>query len=245
MSPYYFLKYSKPGIIREVGTSKGSKESALLAKAKLAIQSVDPNLEAQFLAVIIFLNENQEYVGKFKGKNPPVFGSTEYLKKAAEKFCKSRVIGKPVNSGKTTDPLLQEIYKFMTACSDTELAEAIEIHALFMLLENKVGVILEHYLASRLEPLGWVWCSGDFVSKVDFIKLEEDGSYSLLQIKNKDNTENSSSSKGRGNVPKWKRLKGKKAKPNWDHFPNADAKNQIDEQSFIEYGKGIAGAWLE
>ena len=43
-------------------------------------------------------------------------------------------------------------------------------HQLSMAAENLVGELLERYLASVLEPAGWVWCSGSMVKAVDFIK---------------------------------------------------------------------------
>jgi SinI restriction endonuclease len=42
-------------------------------------------------------------------------------------------------------------------------------HALSMGAENIVGDLLERYLASVLEPQGWIWCSGSLVKAVDFV----------------------------------------------------------------------------
>lgn len=71
-----------------------------------------------------------------------------------------------------------------------------------MASENIVGDLLERYLAEKLEPCGWIWCSGTSVKAVDFIHYDnEKDEWGLLQVKNRDNTENSSSSKIRDNTP--------------------------------------------
>src|SRR6059058_3167229 len=82
------------------------------------------------------------------------------------------------------------------------------------------------YLAEKLEPsgrsggrspysesyyAGWIWCSGTSVKAVDFIHYDEkNNEWNLLQVKNRDNTENSSSSKIRDNttIKKWFRTCG-------------------------------------
>ena len=62
-------------------------------------------------------------------------------------------------------------------------------------------------LAEKLEPsgrsggrspysesyyAGWIWCSGTSVKAVDFIHYDEkNNEWNLLQVKNRDNTENS------------------------------------------------------
>ena len=158
-------------------------------------------------------------------------------------FAKGRLITAPINSGKTSDPLLGSLYQEITKCSKSQVEIAISSHGDFMVLENKVGKILEHYLAARLETLGWIWCSGDYVSKIDFVKIKPGDKFEVLQVKNKDVTENSSSSKGRGNVPKWARLKGKSAKTQWHNFPDLKARQLLSEDDFLKYGKKIGKEW--
>lgn len=95
-------------------------------------------------------------------------------------------------------------------------------HNLWMSAENIQGGLLEEYIASRIESLGWVWCRGSIVRAVDFIN--EDCSV-LLQVKNKYNTENSSSSAIRIGTPikKWFRIPrqtrfGDDDRMNWDEL---------------------------
>lgn len=67
---------------------------------------------------------------------------------------------------------------------------------------------LEEYIYHNVKDRGWLWCCGIVFRAVDFCL--RDGSY-LLQIKNKYNSENSSSSAIRTgtNIQKWYRLKKK------------------------------------
>jgi len=112
--------------------------------------------------------------------------------------------------------------------------DVLKNHQFAMLAENQIGDLLEKYLASKLEPLGWVWCSGSIVNKIDFIK-KDDTNWRLLQIKNRATTENSSSSSVRNNtnIIKWYRLSNN-GKSCWDKFPE----NQItglDESDFLKF----------
>lgn len=78
-------------------------------------------------------------------------------------------------------------------------------HNLFMSAENAQGALLEEYIAGVARPYGWIWCAGNALRSVDFCNT--DGTV-LLQIKNRSNTENSSSSAIRAGttILKWYRL---------------------------------------
>lgn len=49
-----------------------------------------------------------------------------------------------------------------------------------MAAENSIGLLLERFIASVLEPHGWIWCSGNIIRAVDLI---DPSSGTLLQIK--------------------------------------------------------------
>lgn len=106
-------------------------------------------------------------------------------------------------------------------------------HNLFMSAENIQGELLEEYIAINVKNSGWIWCSGNTLRAVDFCK--KDGS-ALLQVKNKNNTENSSSSAIRNGteIKKWYRLKTKKKKTKpepsyeWDKL-NDIINNDLDD----------------
>ena len=70
---------------------------------------------------------------------------------------------------------------------------------------NKLGNLLEEYIALKTRKYGFLWCNGNVLRAIDFCNT--DGSL-FLQIKNKSNTENSSSSNIREgtNIKKWFRL---------------------------------------
>jgi hypothetical protein len=88
--------------------------------------------------------------------------------------------------------------------------------------ENLVGDLLERYLASVLEPHGWIWCSGAMVKAVDFIlpPSTSGGAWRMLQVKNRDNSENSSSSAIRAGteIEKWHRTFSKLSEENFERF---------------------------
>lgn len=110
-----------------------------------------------------------------------------------------------------SDPALAKIVKIACSLDDDEIEEMEKAHNLFMSAENIQGELLEEYIAQNVEDYGWIWCSGNTLRAVDFCK--RDGS-ALLQVKNKNNTENSSSSAIRNGtkIEKWYRLKTKKKK---------------------------------
>ena len=99
--------------------------------------------------------------------------------------------------------------KTVNALSEEEVEKESQIHDLFMAAENVQGNLLEEYIANKIRPFGWLWCYGETLRAVDF--CTKDGHY-LLQIKNKNNTENSSSSAIREGtaVHKWYRLGSKR-----------------------------------
>lgn len=85
-------------------------------------------------------------------------------------------------------------------------ADLQSVHNLFMSAENNLGELLEEYIAENIEPLGFIWCVNKTLRSVDFCDRK---GIIFIQVKNKDNTENSSSSKVREGtqICKWNRLK--------------------------------------
>lgn len=104
-----------------------------------------------------------------------------------------------------SDPAIQKMIKILCDYTDDQASLQSTIHDLFMAAENVQGNLLEEYIADRTKNIGWIWCVGETLRSVDFCSF--DGNY-LLQIKNKNNTENSSSSAIRigTSVRKWFRL---------------------------------------
>ncbi|MCR5540669.1 MAG: SinI family restriction endonuclease [Ruminococcus sp.] len=109
------------------------------------------------------------------------------------------------------DPAIERIVKGTHNLSIKKVVFGNYYHNLFMSAENILGNLLEEYIADRIRPYGFIWCAGHVLRAVDFCNT--DGSL-LLQVKNRSNTENSSSSNIREgtNIEKWYRLSTTKKK---------------------------------
>jgi len=116
-------------------------------------------------------------------------------------------------------------------------------HQHAMCAENCVGNLLERYLNSMLRHSNWNWCCGEFVKAIDFIGKNAKGEWIALQIKNRDNTENSSSSAIRDDtrIQKWYRSfskdtkKGRSSFTRWDKLPPLMQGFGLCEQGFKEF----------
>ncbi len=107
--------------------------------------------------------------------------------------------------GTVADPIVSIIISARLTGLTTEHLEQIKYaHRLSMSAENIQGLLLEEFLAEQLADYGWYCCWGESLRHVDFCNI--DGS--LLQVKNRSNSENSSSSRVRINQPieKWYRV---------------------------------------
>ena len=103
------------------------------------------------------------------------------------------------------DPIVSIIINARLTGLKIEHLEQIKFaHRLSMSAENILGLLLEDFLAEKLAQYGWFCCWGESIRHVDFCNV--DGS--LLQVKNRSNSENSSSSRVRINQPieKWYRI---------------------------------------
>lgn len=107
--------------------------------------------------------------------------------------------------GSCSDPAIQTIVQIATEADAEYVKRMSAYHNLFMSAENIQGNLLEEYISGVIRPYGWIWCNGNVLRAIDF--CSSDGAM-LLQIKNKSNTENSSSSAIRTgtNIKKWYRL---------------------------------------
>ena len=104
-----------------------------------------------------------------------------------------------------TDPAIRVIVKATQGMTDAEALDGEKSHNLFMSAENIQGNLLEEYIATKVKPYGFLWCSGNVLHAIDFCNTT---GTMLIQIKNKSNTENSSSSAIRTGttIEKWYRL---------------------------------------
>jgi len=208
--------------------------------ARDAMKLVNPALVDSYATVIRCFAAFPELACKPRGKGTDI-GTAAFIKRQASAFNGGRTIRPPSAPTTVSDPLVSVILQEHFSVPAADLARVKREHSLSMIAENFVGELLERYLANKLESKGWIWCSGNVAKKIDFVK-EPTGTtedWLLLQIKNRDNTENSSSSSVRAgtSIIKWHRTKSRTGETNWANFPDAAVKAEISERGFVEYVK--------
>jgi hypothetical protein len=207
---------------------QGWEDAARMAMDKIAPQHTD-----QFVVLIGFLIANPA-AGK-------AIKSLDELPKLAAAYAKSRAPKSPQPPTTVPDETVSFILNVYFGIDEKDLERAKEEHKLSMAAENMVGDLLERYLAGVLEPKGWIWCSGSVVTAVDFIKCLDRATneWSLLQIKNRNNSENSSSKKVRDGteIKHWFRTFAQTGKTNWAAFPDEDSRAELSEDGFREFVK--------
>lgn len=157
----------------------------------------------------------------------PIQQLHEYIEKWVRGYINDRENSKLLNPlknyGEVDEALISRV-RASTRVDEKIVQLFMEGHFLFMSAENVNGAILEEYLANVLEPHGWFWCAGSIYRAVDFCYFSDNAPI-LLQVKNKYNTENSSSSAIRlgTTIVKWNRLTRPKSQnglntplPNWE-----------------------------
>jgi hypothetical protein len=207
--------------------------------ARDAMNSVDPTLADTYASLIRFLAEFPDAASALRGQSAPAIGSRLYIERQAAAFASARQPRAPQAPTTIPDEMVSVILHEYFEIDSNDLERAKREHLLSMGAENLVGELLERYLASVLEPLGWIWCSGAMVRAVDFVKPPTNGNdvWRLLQVKNRDNSENSSSSAIRNGtaIEKWFRTFSKKAGSNWSAFPDEALRAHVSEVEFKTY----------
>ena len=102
-------------------------------------------------------------------------------------------------------------------------------------IEMMIGKLLERYIATIGQKYGWAF-TGECIKSVDFIK-KEGTCWTTLQVKNSDNTENSSSQSVREGttILKWVRRNSKKGTYLWNEFPDDNLKKHLSEEGFLKF----------
>lgn len=138
------------------------------------------------------------------------------------------------------DPVVSLVLEKYYEIENSKINEVAHEHKLSMAAENKVGEYLELFIAYHgCEDKSWVHCVDGMINKVDFIK-KENSKWILLQVKNRSNSENSSSSEIRQyiknndniEIEKWHRVNAYTGKTNWDKFPDSNFKDYLSEKKF-------------
>lgn len=186
--------------------------------------------ESKFETVYLFLKENNEFITE---RGEYIFDK-DFKSKLFNKFCKGREIKCPSYPKTIQDDFIKIILK--EYYNSDNVNEWIEIHRKSMSAENILGTYLEIYIASVIEEHGWIWCSGEIVKSIDFIK-RTNGSWKKLQIKNRSNSENSSSNKIRKgtDIKKWFRSNATTGKTMWENFPDDELTKILSEKNFVEF----------
>ncbi len=206
---------------------------------------IDPLLVDRYAVVIEFLKSHPGVASTQRGAKISI-GSAEYIQRKALGFAADRTPKSPVPPSTVPDEVVSVILHQYYNVEEDRLEDIKRTHSLSMAAENLIGELLERYLATLLEPKGWVWCSGSVVRAVDFIQPPTAGGvWQLLQVKNRDNSENSSSSAIRHGttIKKWFRTFSRTGRCNWEAFPEESVKGVASEQGFRsfvgEYVRGL------
>ncbi|QQG36026.1 MAG: SinI family restriction endonuclease [Micavibrio aeruginosavorus] len=198
---------------------------------------------SMFQTLVAFISANPGSARKFKST---AIDSQEYREKLERKFIEGRSPRAPEKPKTVPDSVVSIILEDYFGEKPSDIEEIKRTHLLAMAAENTVGDLLERYLASVLESHGWVWCSGSVTKSIDFIKHNPGQSpeWVCLQVKNRDNSENSSASAVRNgtNIEKWFRTFSRTGKTNWDKFPDISARNQLSESGFRNFVKNYIKA---
>jgi hypothetical protein len=183
---------------------------------------------------------NPGLAAKIKAKTPEAIAQT-WLKKYDKSYqnrASQRISKLP---GTIADPIIQTIIQArLPQLTPAQLHQINYAHRLAMSAENIQGLLLEEFLAEQLLDYGWHCCWGEVIRHVDF--CHEDGS--LLQIKNRNNSENSSSAKVREHYPieKWFRIKAATGQYEWDFFNDKYKTHRFSEENFIDFVRQVLHA---
>ncbi|PSB16379.1 SinI family restriction endonuclease [Phormidesmis priestleyi ULC007] len=166
-----------------------------------------------------------------KGSTPEILAQV-WLKKYSDSFENriSRRISQPL--GTVADPIVNTIINArLTGLTSEHLHRIKYAHRLAMSAENIQGLLLEEFLAEQLVEYGWSCCWGESIRHVDFCNING----SLLQVKNRSNSENSSSSRVRINQPieKWYRVDARTGLYRWSYFNEKYGTDRFSEDNFV------------
>lgn len=201
----------------------------------------EDHLIESFVAICEFLNDHPTYISSRTRMTPNV------QQLLSLHFKGYRKLDTPIPPQTIPDPavslILQAGYSY-----GYEHLDRIKIeHQQSMGAENCVGGLLERYIDSVASNHGWYWCCGDFVRGVDFIYFDRDeDEWIMLQVKNRDNSENSSSSAIRAGtrIRKWFRTFSKSTARsrscnfvNWDNLPPELQGLGLCEDDFLDFAR--------
>lgn len=197
-------------------------------------------LAESFSNICLFLQDNPESLSWRSKNNRPSLTSESGIKLIAQKYFSAfRKSDFPTIPRTVPDEIVGIVLQAAYDYNSEDYLRIKDEHQKAMCAENCVGALLERYLDSVLRKKGWSWCCGDLVRATDFIKKDSEDNWILLQIKNRDNSENSSSSAIRNNtsIQKWFRSYSKTGRTNWINLPSSMKDYDLSEENYIQFVK--------
>ena len=208
-------------------------------------------LDEEFEIIKEFVNTGEGFFRKPTSKSKNKYGDDTHLKSLQKSFKKSRNASISIKEPQTvTDDALWEYIKLQKNLTDEKISELAKYHKIAMSIETKLGSLLERFIYNYIQKHNWIWCSGNIIQDIDFIKKNTDDDENVkwisLQVKNSDNSENDASSRVRDgtNIKKWfRRFSKVKDKDNWKELVNLvnendkELANELTEENYIKYLK--------
>ena len=209
------------------------------------------NLDEEFEIIKEFVETGEALFKKPSKKAKYEYGDEQHLDSLKRSFIKGRNSDVSITEPETiTDEALWEYIKLKKNLTDDKVNELSKYHKIAMSIETKIGNVLERFIFKNISKHDWIWCSGNILQDIDFIKKNIDENEKItwipLQVKNSDNSENSASSRVRvgTNIIKWYRRFSKiKDKDNWSELVKIVKENDKDlienlsEKNYIDYLK--------
>lgn len=223
--------------IQKYGAIITKVTKAVLCNSGLDAQEIEDNSK-RLAIVCAFLIDQPESLS-WRGHSKPSVTTELGILAIATKFFGTRLRKDyPAPPGTKPDEVVSLVLRIVYGYTEKQTEQIKTEHQHSMSAENIVGALLERYIASVMEAHSWVWCAGDFIRAVDFLHLHN-GRWTVLQVKNRDNTENSSSSAIRHGteIEKWFRTFARTGETNWGAFPDPQFRSKLSEsgfQSFVE-----------
>ena len=149
-------------------------------------------------------------------------------------FCKS-----PRLSPRTTvpDELVSDMLELIGGVEPHRRQQVQDQYNIQKQIEMKIGDFLEMYLLEHSFAFGWVQ-TGNLIRGTDMIKKKTDGTWLKLQIKNSDNTINSSSAGFVvGKAKTWARRNSTQGTHYWHEFPDPQVRSLLSENAFRKFIK--------
>lgn len=214
----------------------GTEEAIKIAKEVAAHEKIDWDSGISFIFDVI-INDPDRVPGNIGGsKDDERSAIHKWLKKykgGYEGRASQRISNPP---GTVADPIIDQIIGArLPHLTKEHLNKIAYAHRIGMSAENILGLLLEEYLSDNLKDSGWHCAWGETVRSVDFVN--QNGR--LLQIKNRSNSENSSSSAVRDGtqIEKWYRIKADKIEYMWDVLNNLCKTDHLSEENFVTFVK--------